>query len=284
MKKLLYVIVAGSVMLGFTDCKNRTQTASAAETAKTYTESCYRTGNYDKFVEAIHFEKETPKKVVKQEKQTYAATLKKHNEPEVQQRGGLKESKVVSENIAPDGNTAEVLLKNYYNDGSIEDIRYNMVRDDNKWKIQVGNDKEVWRTTNARGQDVVVKLKDNDYKSFVKVKVDGEKAFVKDIEPAGSDKEVVKVQDMEGNRTVVKDVQRDAATEVVRVKDADGDLKVVKEKSTDSKEVLKVKEDGHKDVVKVIEKADGTTEIKTKHDGEKHIETIREDGVLTVEK
>lgn len=228
MKKLLFLsLCASALVLAGCHGNNKKNTPSTA--AKQYAENL-KTGNCDGFVEYIYFDDAVPMDVQKQEKETYSKVIKSQAQPAMQAKGGLKDVQVVSENVAPDGKTADVTLKHTYNNNDTENVTYNMVKDNNNvWKVKVGKDKEVWKTQLPDGRTETFKLKETDDKAVVKDHIEGES------------RDFVKVKETD-NKEVLK-VKEDGEKDVVKIKDK-GDEIVVKEKENGQKTVKHIdKED-----------------------------------------
>ena len=112
----------------------------------------------------------------------------------------------------------DVEIHNYYMNGEIREVRQDMLLTENLWKIKNRNHKQIWYAADRNSRkDIVVKLKGNDYKSFAKVKVDGDKAFLKDIDPVNRRKHVAKIKE-NGEKHVAKDVVRENGTEIISYK------------------------------------------------------------------
>lgn len=111
----------------------------------------------------------------------------------------------------------DVQIHNYYMNGEIKEMKHDMLLTGNLWKIKNRNQKQIWYAVNDKNEDVAVKFKGNDYKSFAKIKVDGDKKFVKDINPAKRNKHVAKIK-QDGKKHVLKDVVRENGTEVISYK------------------------------------------------------------------
>lgn len=108
-------------------------------------------------------------------------------------------------------------IHDFYVNGQVSDIKHDMLLTGNLWKVKNRNQKQNWYTTNRNDEDLVVKLKDNERKTFAKVKTDGDREFVKDIHPAKRNKHVAKIRE-EHQRFVAKDIVRESGAEILRVK------------------------------------------------------------------
>lgn len=278
MKKLVYLVVCCATVASFAACKGKNKTAQTpAVAAKEYVE-LIKVGNYEEFVDAIVFEEPAKAPAVTPEqkkavKTSNAQALKTVHHATVEEKGGLKDVAVVSETVAPDGQTADVILAGTYNNGEIETITCKMVNDEKRWKIRVNDNKEVWKAVNKDGDREVIKIREGHDRDFVKIKEDGERDIFKDIEYA--DRKVEKIK-IDGDREIHID-RTTPHGEVIKVVENGKVVKAVKTKNTEHKAEIKTKADGEKDFVKVIEKRDGQVEvIKTLHNGERHREVIKD--------
>jgi hypothetical protein len=190
MKKFFVVALCALAFAGFESCKPKVPqvAAAAVEHAK-----MLKDGNYDLLVEQFHFAPVVPVEQVAAEKETYKQAYKEQVHPVIAAKGGIKKSKVVSQAVAADGKSATVVMNHEYGNGQAEDVNYDFVNVDNAWKVADGNLREVWRTKTPEGAPLEIKLKESPHKDAVKVYVDGEHDFVKEIHDPG--KEVVKVRE-----------------------------------------------------------------------------------------
>lgn len=206
MKKLVYLAALCAAVVSFDSCKSKKVAQTPALAAKEYTEGMCN-GNYDAFVEMIVFE-EAVAPAKPEVKKAHSTALKTIHKPSVDEKGGVKEVAVVSEKVAPDGKTADVVLTNTYNNGHVETVNYKMVNDAETWKIRVNDNKEVWRAITKDGDHEVIKIRDGKDRDFVKTKEDGEKQFVKEITKRNGQVEVIKtLENGERHREVLKDIE-----------------------------------------------------------------------------
>ena len=56
----------------------------------------------------------------------------------IEKSGGLKETEIVSEEMAEDGNSAVVTIKQHYGDGRVKEDTQKMVKVDGKWLMDIG--------------------------------------------------------------------------------------------------------------------------------------------------
>lgn len=253
MKKILYIAVCLAVVVALGSCKKKAVTAG--EAARQYTEHIMH-DDYDAFVDAIAFREPVKPEVRKVVNAAHAKELRTIHHPDVTRRGGIKEVRLVSERPDARNKTADVIVRNVYNDGSIENMNYQMVNDNNLWKIRVTPNKEVWRATTAEGDLETVKIREGKERDFIKDKDNGEKQFVKDIVKRDGQVEVIKtLANGERQREVIKTLD-EGNREIEKLKVNDDKLDA-KDINRANKEVLKEKESVNGQVTKtreVIEK------------------------------
>lgn len=227
MKKLILFCACAAVMFTFTDC-NKSKKTSPGNRAMAYQESI-NNGKYESFADYIYYDSNLPAETVSRQKAENGRFIRENLHQNIMANGGIRNTKVVNERIMSDGKTAQVTLRNTYNNGRTEDVMYNMVMAENDWKVRVGNDRTVWTAVAADGTRTTLKLMDGENKQFAKLNVDGEEDMIKTKET--ENKDVVKIQEGD-NRTVVKDKQT-ASGEVIKVKE-NGQRKVYRESAGDN--------------------------------------------------
>ena len=208
MKKLLCITICLTAVAVLASCKPKVP-ATAGEAAKIYTEHIMN-DNYGAFVEAIAFTEPIKPEVSKVVHAIHAQQLRTVHHPNVVERGGIKEVRVISQRPAPDNKTADVVLTNTYNNGVIETVNYAMINDDVAWKIRITPNKEVWRATHSDGSHEVIKIREGHQRDFIKEKDHGEKHFVKDIVKHNGEVEVIKVlENGHRHREVIRHLDED---------------------------------------------------------------------------
>lgn len=134
MKKSLYLGLFMISLFSMFACSPSTPGGAA----KKYAE-CIKEGNYEKFVDGIAMKKQENTDVakMKEEKEALVAMLKEKGDKQLTKKDGIKTIDIVSENIAEDGNTATVVLKQIYGNGEEEEQTYHMIKEDGKWKMNI---------------------------------------------------------------------------------------------------------------------------------------------------
>ncbi|KAA6349666.1 hypothetical protein EZS27_002904 [termite gut metagenome] len=136
MKKIIYFSLSLITLFTIAACFSETETPGAA--AKKYAEYVV-SGDYEKFVDAIAIdlgEDQTPEQV-KDAKEGLLSFLKEKGAKAIEERGGIESTEVVSETISEDGKTAKVVIKQTYGNGEVEENDYNMVKEENTWKMTI---------------------------------------------------------------------------------------------------------------------------------------------------
>ncbi len=240
MKRILYIAMSLVAVASLGSCNKKATATTPGAKAKQMTEHMCN-DNYEAFVEAIVFTNPVKPEVKKVVNTEHAKALRTVHHPSVTEKGGVKEVKVVSENIAPDRKTATVVLTNQYNNGVLETVNYDMVNDNNEWKVRVNDNKEVWRATTSEGDHEVLKIREGHDRDFVKEKDNGEKHFVKDIVKRDGQVEVIKhLENGHRHREVIKTLQ-EGNREIDKLK-IDGDKVEFKDIDRKNREILKEKE------------------------------------------
>ncbi|MDR2953793.1 MAG: DUF4878 domain-containing protein [Prevotella sp.] len=93
-------------------------------------------GDFEKFADGIAYEDTASKEEIQAAKAMMAGMGEKAKKT-IEASGGVKGVEVVSEDISEDGNSAEVVLKVTYGDGSTKDSDVDMVKKDGKWKMEM---------------------------------------------------------------------------------------------------------------------------------------------------
>jgi hypothetical protein len=239
MKKLLYLTLVLVAITALGSCQKKAA-ATAGQAAKQYAEHI-KSDNYDAFVKAIVFTEPIAPAVRKTVNATHAKRLRTVHHPSVTEKGGIREVRLVSEKPSPDNKMCDVTLTNHYNDGTVETLNYNMINDNNVWKIRETPYKEIWKATTSNGDNEIIKVRSGHERDFVKVNDNGEKEFVKDIIKRDGDIEVIKtLENGQRHREVIKTLQ-EGNREIDKLK-VDADKEVVKDINNTNTEILKEKE------------------------------------------
>ncbi len=220
MKRIIYLALCGAVVMTFGySCNTKTVAATPGIAAKQYVEHIMN-DDYEAFVEAIFFTEPVPAAMQKNVHKAHATALRTIHHPDVAQRGGIREIKVVSEKPSVDNKTCDVVLASHYNDGLVKTVNLHMVNDYDVWKVRETPYKEIWRATTSEGDTEVIKVRSGHQRDFIKDKdVDtGEKQFIKDINRHNGEVEVVKVlHDGKRHKEVIRTLQ-DGTIEDIQVR------------------------------------------------------------------
>lgn len=221
--KKLFILALGALTLAAVGCKSKVEKASDA--ALRHAE-LIKNGDYDSFVETFAFEPTKPAEAVTAEKEAYKRGLKERFHPLVQAKGGIKAVKVVSETVAPDKQTATVVINHEYNNGTNENASYDLVRSGDTWKMADAQGRAVWNTKDVDGTPITIKIKQEENRDVLKDIEDGEREFVKDKERGNVDVDKTLI---DGEREVTKVREKKDGT-TVTVEKKDGKRTVTREK------------------------------------------------------
>ncbi len=130
MKKVIKSLLVLAIMTVFVACSSSTP-KSAME--KYGTDLCK--GNYQAYVEGIA----TDEPLSANEKAQFIALVKDKAQSEYDKKGGLKDIKVIKEDIAAGDSTAVVYYEVHFGNGTAEDGQQKMVLQDGKWKMDIGS-------------------------------------------------------------------------------------------------------------------------------------------------
>lgn len=132
--KKVFLLLAGFVLMAtvMVSCGGgATATPSAAA------ENCVelmKAGDYQGLVDQMAFDEGMSEEEIEQSKAMLVAMGKEKSEKELEKKQGITSYKVVSEEIAEDGNTAVVKVEITYGDGSTDTQKYDLKNVDGKWK------------------------------------------------------------------------------------------------------------------------------------------------------
>jgi hypothetical protein len=199
MRRISHILALGLVVLATASCRPRPVAATPGEAAKQYVEHIMR-GDYEAFVEGVSFADAPPTGMTAGQDRAHAEALRAIHMVDVNDRGGIREVRVISERPSADNRICDVILASHYHDGLVKTVSLHMVNDYDVWKIRETPYKEIWRATTSEGDTEVVKVHDGATRDFIKAKdrVTGAKEFIKDIDRHNGEVEVVKV--LEGGR------------------------------------------------------------------------------------
>lgn len=130
MKRAIYFSLMALCILFVAACSSD----SPGKAAKNYA-SYMQTGEYEKFVDGFYFEGEASAEDIQQTKQMLLAMLQEKGAKEIEQKGGLKEIEVASEEVFEDKKTAKVVLKEVYGNGETDENAIDMIWVDGTWKM-----------------------------------------------------------------------------------------------------------------------------------------------------
>lgn len=193
MKKIICFLTLCAAVGSLGSCTKKAA-ATPGTVAKQYVEHIMN-DDYEAFVDAISFTEPVAPEHRATVNRAHASALRTIHQPNISENGGIKEVKVVSEEMAPDNKSCDVTLSSHYNNGMVKTIDMTMINEDDIWKVRETPRKEIWKGTTSEGDTEVIKVRSGHERDFIKDKdVDtGEKQFIKDINHRNGNVEVVKV-------------------------------------------------------------------------------------------
>lgn len=136
MKKFFITMALACLVCFVTSCSSNTP-ADVAQTSIDY----LKEQKFDKYVDLIYVKpnaQDSPDEL-KKEKEQFADMLREKYKQALKAKGGIKDSEVLSEEVADDGETATVVLKVTYGDGSEEENTLKLRKDEeDNWKLDMG--------------------------------------------------------------------------------------------------------------------------------------------------
>lgn len=132
MKNVMCLSLVVLCSIFFASCSSK----SPGDVAKKYMEYV-KTGDYEKFADGIMYKEGASKESIEQGKAMIVALLKEKAVKELEKKGGIKDIEVVSETVAQDGKTADVVLKTTYGNGNTEESDCKMVLQNDVWKMDI---------------------------------------------------------------------------------------------------------------------------------------------------
>lgn len=127
MKKAIKGLFALALLMFFIACAS-----SPKHAMEKYGEDLCK-GRYAAFVDGI--EVNSPMSTT--DKQEFVALIESKMVPDYAKRGGLKEFKVLSEEIAPGDTTALVYYEMIFGDGTVDDGTQQMIKRNGRWKMSL---------------------------------------------------------------------------------------------------------------------------------------------------
>ena len=134
MRKSIYFLTFVFSVLLFAACGSDTSTPKAA--AENWG-NMMKAGDYKGIVDQIAFPDEMSAEEKEQSKQMFLSLFEEKAKAQVEKKGGITSTEVVSETVAEDGKTAKVEMKITYGDGSVDDETVELVNVDGEWKLSI---------------------------------------------------------------------------------------------------------------------------------------------------
>ncbi len=134
MKKFIYIVMAVAMAAMVVSCGGGASTPGAA--AKKYAQYV-ADGNYDKFIEGIYVTPDTSEEEAEQAKAMLKGLLAEKGSKTLEEKGGIKDIEVLSEEIAEDGGSATVNMRYTYGNGETSEQKTELVLADGKWMMEL---------------------------------------------------------------------------------------------------------------------------------------------------
>ncbi|GAB1404738.1 MAG: DUF4878 domain-containing protein [Lentimicrobiaceae bacterium] len=123
---LLTMMMVGTLLISCGGGKS-----SPSKAAMAFTENVEK-GNYDAAISML----EGAENATAEEKEKMKAFLKE-GAKEIEEKGGISNKEILSEEVSEDGKTAKVKMKITYGDGSTDESDTSLVNTDNGWKLKM---------------------------------------------------------------------------------------------------------------------------------------------------
>lgn len=127
--KKIFTLIAVAVAMFMVSCASAP--ASPSEVAVDYYQYAVD-GEFEKLVDCIHIEAETPEEVA-EAKAMLNSLFTEKAAPQIEAKGGIKSVESLAETVSEDGNEANVQLKITYGDETTKNEDLKMVKVDGKW-------------------------------------------------------------------------------------------------------------------------------------------------------
>lgn len=133
MKKIFSILLLFSAMtLILTSC----DMASPGAACKSYMEKL-KNGDYKGFAQGIATDETKTAEENEQMVAMIEGLLKEKSDQMLKEKGGIKDIKILEENVSEDGNTATVKVKFIYGDGTEKEDTQEMVKQNGVWKMHI---------------------------------------------------------------------------------------------------------------------------------------------------
>lgn len=131
MRKVIYLSLILFCVV-FASCSSKAPGAAA----KKYMEYV-KDGDFEQFADGIMYQEDATQEDIEQSKAMITSLLKEKAVKEIEKKGGIDKIEIVSETVAQDGKTADVVLRMIYGNGSSEESNCKMVLDQGIWKMNI---------------------------------------------------------------------------------------------------------------------------------------------------
>ena len=134
MKKLIYFLTCVFSVMLFAACGSDTSTPKAA--AENWG-NMMKSGDYEGIVDQIAYPDNLSAEEKEQSKEMFLSLFNDKVKAQMEKKGGITSTEVLSETISEDGKTAKVEMKVVYGDGSEYEQTLDLVNVDGDWKLSI---------------------------------------------------------------------------------------------------------------------------------------------------
>lgn len=135
MKKIFIAMFCMIAFLATTSCGG-----GNASTPSRAAEECIellKARDYEGFVETIKVSGDATPEEVEQVRTMYVSLLKDKGEKQMEKKNGIASYKLISEEIAEDGQSAKLKYEITYGDGSTDTQKFDMINVDGEWLQEI---------------------------------------------------------------------------------------------------------------------------------------------------
>ncbi len=137
MKKFFYIVMAVAMAGMVASCGGGGGGASTPGAAAKKYAQYVADGDYDKFIEGIYVTPDTSEEEAEQAKAMLKGLLAEKGSKTLEEKGGIKNIEVLSEEISEDGQAATVNLRYTYGNGETSEEKTELVLADGKWMMEL---------------------------------------------------------------------------------------------------------------------------------------------------
>lgn len=136
MKKLVYLSLLALGMFMVSACSSGSS-ATPGDAAKKYA-GYLLSGKYESIVDLCETGKDVSPQEMKEGKALLTGLFQMAKETADAQHGGYKSIDVISEKLSDDGQSADVVIRHTFGDGTTKEETLGLVLQDGVWKLKIG--------------------------------------------------------------------------------------------------------------------------------------------------